>query len=125
MKTIEEYLKDLTAYDVTDGAIDNALINVGVEPGTEVTDLSVRERELCSAYIYMWCASTPSATASKRDSDGGWTHEEGSKQTSAYDKRLMRQMANDIFKKYGINVGSSTIKIQARGMRVFPRKGFN
>lgn len=122
MKTIERYLKDLTAYDVTDGAIQNALINVGVQGGSFVEQLSVKQRELCEAYIYQWCASTPSVTSSKSDSDGGWSHSEGAKQTSAYDKRLMRQMANDIFSRYGVlNKTASTIKVRSFGMKVFRR----
>lgn len=122
MKTIEDYLKDLTAYDVPDGAVENALINVGVTPGSYVEDLTVKQRDLCSAWLYWYCATTPSVTSSKSDSDNGWSHVEGSTETSAYDKRLIRQMANDIFKRYGVNVGKSTLKLNACGMRIYRRR---
>lgn len=121
-KLIEEYLKDLTAYEITDGAVENALLKAGVPAGSEVIGLTVKQRELCEAYVYLWCASTPSITGTKEDSDNGWTHKEGSRQTSAYDKRLMRQMGLDILKKYGINSAKSTIHIATGGIRVFPRR---
>lgn len=120
MKSVREYLRDLTPYDVTEGAIDNALINAGVSGYWSVKDISLREREICSAWIYDWCAKTPSITSSRKDSDGGWSHEEGAKQVSEYDKRLMRQRADAIFRKYGLDAGTkSSIRLSAFGMRVF------
>lgn len=121
-KLIEDYLRDLTAFDITEGAIENVLIDAGVPAGSEVTSLSVRQMDLCKAYTYLWCASTPSITGSVEDSDSGWSHREGGKQSSAYDKRLMRQMGLDLLAKYGLNAAKSTIHIAPGGMRVFPRR---
>lgn len=120
-KLVEDYLKDLTAFDVTDGAIENVLLDAGVKAGSEWDTLTVKQRDLCKAYTYLWCASTPSISGSVEDSDSGWSHREGGKQTSAYDKRLMRQMGLDLLAKYGLNSGKSTIHVVAGGMRVFPR----
>lgn len=120
-KKIEDYLKDLTAFDITDGAVQNVLIDAHVEAGSDVGTLTVRQLDLCKAYTYLWCASTPSVTGSVEDSDGGWTHREGGKQSSAYDKRLMRQMGLDLLAKYGLNAAKSTIRIVPGGMKVFPR----
>ena len=121
-KLIEDYLRDLTAFDITEGAIENVLIDAGVPAGSEVTSLSVRQMDLCKAYTYLWCASTPSITGSVEDSDSGWSHREGGKQSSAYDKRLMRQMGLDLLAKYGLNAAKSTIHVAVGGMRVFPRR---
>lgn len=120
-KTIEAYLRDLTAYDVTDGAIENILIQVGVDStDTYVSALTTKQKDLCTAYLYLWCATTPSKVSATKDSDSGWAHEEGGRETSAYDKRLMRQMAQDILDKYGLSAGLSTIRLSVRGMKVFP-----
>lgn len=119
-KLIEAYLKDLTAFDITDGAIENVLIEAGVAPETKVSELTAKQKDLCKAYTYLWCASTPSVTGSVEDSDGGWRHKESGKQSSAYDKRLMRQMGLDLLKKHGISAGQSTLRLVPGGMRVFP-----
>ena len=119
-KLIEEYLKDLTAYDITDGAIENVLIDAKVSKGSPVFSLTERQLDLCKAYTYLWCASTPSIKGGSKDQDSGWSHEEGSQQSSVYDKRLLRQMGLDILKKYGLNSAKSTIRVVSGGMRVFP-----
>ncbi len=121
-KLAKDFLKDLTAFDITDGAIENVLIDADVPEDAVWEELSVKQRDLCKAYTYLWCASTPSVTGSVEDSDNGWSHKEGGKQSSAYDKKLMRQMGLDLLAKYGINAAKSTIHITAGGMRLFPRR---
>ena len=121
-KLAKDFIKDLTAFDITDGAIENVLIDAGVPEDAYWDELTVKQKDLCKAYTYLWCASTPSITGSVEDSDSGWSHREGGKQSSAYDKRLMRQMGLDLLAKYGINAAASTIHFATGGMRVFPRR---
>ena len=121
-KLAKDFLKDLTAYDITDGAIENVLIDAGIPENAIWEELTVKQKDLGKAYTYLWCASTPSITGSVEDSDSGWTHREGGKQSSAYDKRLMRQMGLDLLAKYGLNAAKSTIHVTTGGMKVFPRR---
>lgn len=121
-KLAKDFIKDLTAFDITEGAIENVLIDAGVPEDAIWENLTVKQKDLCKAYTYLWCASTPSITGSVEDSDSGWSHREGGKQSSAYDKRLMRQMGLDLLAKYGLNAAKSTIHIATGGMRVFPRR---
>jgi hypothetical protein len=53
---------------------------------------------------------------SVEDSNGVWKHKEGGTQSSAYDKRNLRAMANDIYKLYGENTVSSGMRIVSFGM---------
>lgn len=120
--TVEEYLRGCVGFEVSDNAITTILIDRDVKPGTDVTTLDKRTKDLCKADLYMWCASTPSITGSVEDADGEWKHKEGGTQSSAYDKRNLRQMANDIYKKYGENAIQSSIKMHCIGMRLWRRK---
>ena len=120
--TIEEYLRGCVGFEVSDSAISTILIDRDIVPGTPVSEIAKRTRDLCKADLYMWCASTPSVTGSVEDADGDWKHREGGTQSSAYDKRNLRQMANDIYKLYGENVMKSSMKMNAFGMRVWRRK---
>ena len=45
-------------------------------------------------------ATTPSSKNDTEDSDGGWKHKEGGWQTSAYDKRQLREMAKELYEKW-------------------------
>lgn len=119
--TVEDYLRGCVGFEVSDNAITTILIDREVEPGTDVALLDKRTKDLCKADLYMWCASTPSTTGSVEDADGEWKHKEGGTQSSAYDKRNLRQMANDIYKRYGENVTQSSIRMNCLGMRVWKR----
>lgn len=120
--TIEEYLRGCVGFEVSDSAISTILIDREIVPGTDISDIDKRTRDLCKADLYMWCASTPSVTGSVEDADGEWRHREGGTQSSAYDKRNLRQMANDIYKLYGENVVKSSMKMNCFGMRLWRRK---
>jgi hypothetical protein len=105
--TIEQYLRGKVGYEIPDQAIASILVDRDISSGTDVTALSndatenVKLRDLCTADLYLYCASTPSTISSKREQDGGWTEESGGTQHSAYDARQLRQMAQDIYDKYG------------------------
>lgn len=114
--TIEDYLKGKVGFDVADNAILSILVDRDVESGTDVSELDKRTKDLCRADLYMWCASTPSVRGAIEDADGTWKHKEGATESSAYDKRLLRQMANDIYNLYGENVVAMKIRITSWGM---------
>lgn len=104
--TIEAYLRGMVSYEVPDGALASIMLRRGLDFGVPAAALREKERELCTADLYMWCAGTPSAKNDTEDADAGWKHKEGGWQTSAYDKRLLRQMANDLYAKWGEEGGS-------------------
>ena len=114
--TVEDYLYGCVGFDVAENAIATILIDRGVEAGSSVLALDKKTKDLCKADLYMWCASTPSIMGSVEDSNGVWKHKEGGTQSSAYDKRNLRAMANDIYKLYGENTVSSNMRIVSFGM---------
>ena len=76
--TIEEYLRGCVGFEVTDSAISTILIDRGIAPGTDVSTLEKRQKDLCRADLYMWCASTPSVTGSVEDANGApWVFSAG------------------------------------------------
>ncbi len=114
--TVEEYLYGCVGFDVAENAIATILVDREVEAGSSVLSLDKRTKDLCKADLYMWCASTPSIMGSVEDSNGVWKHKEGGTQSSAYDKRNLRAMANDIYKLYGENTVTSNMKMVSFGM---------
>lgn len=114
--TVEDYLYGCVGFDVAENAIATILVDRGVEAGSSVLALDKKTKDLCKADLYMWCASTPSIMGSVEDSNGVWKHKEGGTQSSAYDKRNLRAMANDIYKLYGENTVCSSMRIVSFGM---------
>lgn len=120
--TVEDYLYGCVGFDVAESAIATILVDREVEPGSSVLALDKKTKDLCKADLYMWCASTPSKTGSVEEADGYWKHKTTGAESSAFDKRNLRAMANDIYKKYGENRLNSSMKIHSAGIRVW-RKG--
>ena len=120
--TVEDYLYGCVGFDVAESAIATILVDREVEPGSSVLALDKRTKDLCKADLYMWCASTPSKTGSVEEADGYWKNKTTGAESSAFDKRNLRAMANDIYKKYGENVLSSSIKIHSAGIRVWRKR---
>ena len=116
--TIESYLRGKVGYSIPDNAIASILIDRGISEGSSISGISddndenKKLRELCTADLYLYCASTPSVISSTREQDGGWTNESGGTQHSVYDARQLRAMAQAIYDKYGETIQShSTVKI--------------
>lgn len=98
---IEEYLRGLVSYDLPDNTLKSILFKRDVNPGEEVDNVSEKDRDLCLAEVYLWCATTPSAKNNTEDADGNWKHIEAGWTTSAFDKRQLRAMAKELFDKWG------------------------
>ena len=120
--TVEEYLYGCVGFEVAESAIATILIDRGVEQNSSVLVLDKKTKDLCKADLYMWCASTPSKTGSVEEADGYWKHKTTGSESSAFDKRNLRAMANDIYKMYGENTIKSSIKVNSLGMRLWQRK---
>lgn len=99
--TIEDYLRGKVGFEVPDSALLTIFADRNLVKGYPVSELDKRTLDLATADLYMYCASTPSVKGSTEDAHGGWKHKEGGWESSAYDKRNLRQMANDIYARYG------------------------
>ena len=105
--TIEQYLRGKVGFEVADNAISVILEDRNIDPYLESCEVDIRTKELATADLYMWCASTPSKQDTSYEADGGWKSQKGGWESSAYDKRNLREMANKIYAKYGEDVSES------------------
>jgi len=106
--TIEQYLRGSVGFEIPDIAIQTILVKRNVEEHTLVSTLSQRTLELSTADLYMYCASTPSVKGVTIDSHGSWKHQEGGWESSAFDKRNLRKMANALYLKWGEAASASS-----------------
>ena len=100
MFTIEEWLRSMVAYPVTDSTIRAILAKRGVPPASELSLVAERDRDLCLGEMYLWCATVPSTGSSVKDSDADWSHEEGGYAFRDADKRRLLDLARSLFDKW-------------------------
>lgn len=112
--------KDVTDEDTGESSVTTE--QEKVTPDTDVTLLSLRERELCLAWMYVWVAGSPTQTGSNTEEDADWKHTEGGERMSAGVLKQYLAMANDIFDKYDLPlVGEEDWGFVGRGIHN-PRK---
>ncbi len=110
--SIEVYLRGLVGFDVSDSALNSIRIFRNIAKGSNISDLTLREKELLYADLLMWAATSPTSYTGSKDADGGWSHTEASKTISVTDKKRFEQAAKTIYKKYLDRKYSSSIKIK-------------
>lgn len=99
--SIEDYLKGMVGFDVPTSTINSIRINREITKGSDVAELSDKDKDLAYADLLMWASTNPSSYTGSKQSDGGWTQTEASKTLNASDKKSFRSMAMDIYKRYG------------------------
>lgn len=105
--TISDYLRGKVRGIIVP---DNALMSIcsdvnnaddcNVTAETPVSNLSVKEKELATAWLYVWLAGGPIQSGSAKEGDADWSHSEGGERMSANALKRYLDMANDIFAKY-------------------------
>lgn len=109
--TIEDYLKGLVDFDVSEQALNSIRIYRGIKKGADINELSQKTKDLAYADLLMWASTSPSSYTGGKDSDGGWSHTESSKTLSVTDKKRFESMAMAIYKRYQDKRYTSSIKI--------------
>lgn len=108
---IEDYLKGLVGIDVTESVLNSIRIYREVKKGTDVTELSTRERDLLYADLLMWASTSPTSYTGTKEADGGWSRTEANKTISVTDKKRFENLAMSIYKKYLDRKYNPSIKI--------------
>ena len=108
--TIESYLRASVGFEISDAALMKIRVDRGIALGTDVTKMSTMLKELSYADCLMYGVNSPSQIQGAKEGDFGWSHQAGSSTLSITDKRLMREQANVIYRKYG-SVVTPTVKL--------------
>jgi hypothetical protein len=123
--TIEQYLSGkVRNINVPDNAIATIIMDAGItsvenpSKETDVTLLSIKERELCLAWLYVWIAGSPTQSGGFTEQDADWQSRTDGERMSASVLKQYLAMANEIFKKYGMPlVGGESWGFVGRGIR--------
>lgn len=113
--TIEDYLRGCVGITLPDDVINTILLDRGIAQGTEAELLDKKQRDLCKADLYMWCATVPTTFGLVEDANGVWKHKEGAIQVQSAERRIWKEKANAIYAEYGEKKHTSKIRIISFG----------
>lgn len=109
--SIEDYLKGLVGFDVTESVLNSIRIYREIKKGTDVAELSNKEKDLLYADLLMWASTSPTSYTGTKEADGGWSKTEANKTISVTDKKRFENLAMSIYKKYLDRKYNPSIKI--------------
>lgn len=119
--SVSSYIKGKVGFDITDSAIDAILLERGFDGNSDVLELSSKDKDLIYADALMWGVTLPSTYSGSKDSDGGWTHTEGSSTIQASDKKRFEAIAQEIYARYN-DPKKAKSKIKIVNLNGFYRK---
>lgn len=94
------------------------VVDKPIDKDTDVSLLSLRERELCLAWLYVWIAGSPTQSGGYTEEDADWRSSGDSERMSAKTLSNYLAMANKIFEKYGLEtVSTGKWGMVGRGLR--------
>jgi len=123
--TIEQYLSGkVRNIKVPDNAISTIIMDAGItsvenpDKDTDISKLTIKERELCLAWLYVWIGGSPTQSGGWTEEDADWKQSENGERMSASVLKQYLAMANDIFDKYDMPlVGGDQWGFVGRGIR--------
>lgn len=113
--TIKSFLQgEIRGIEIPESTLQGILVKAGISDSeTYLDELSERQRELATAWTYVWIATGPSTTAKWSESDGDWSQSAGGEVYTATQLRTLLRLADEIFAKYGL----ATVSKNEWGMR--------
>lgn len=114
--TLSEYIKGSFDFKFTDANISAVLTRRALTPEADLETVSERDMDLAKADLYLILANVVSG-GGKKVQKGNRSVSERTYQFGVYDRRAFREMANQLYSKWGENtsVTSSARFIHLKG----------
>ena len=120
--TISDYLQGISEL-LTDKALRVVLAKRHLKADTSIAELSEKELDLAEAEVYYQLCNLPVGGSTTKDVDGSWSHTEGGWTVSGANIAEWWKKYVTLREKWGETVlRRSTIRVHARGMRVWRRR---
>ena len=118
--SIKDFLQgEIRGIAIPESSLQSIYIKAGIENENMYLDeLSEKQRELATAWTYVWIATGPATTAKWSESDGDWSQSSGGEVYTATQLRTLLRLADDIFKTYNLpTVGKNEWGMRIGGIR--------
>lgn len=120
--TVAEYLQGISDL-LSEKALRVVLAKRKLNGDTPTEELEERDLDLAEAEVYYQLSNLPVGGATSKDVDGSWSHSEGGWTVSGANIAEWWRKYVSLREKWGEKVlNKSTIRVHARGMRVWPKR---
>lgn len=106
-----DYLKSVTRFVILDNALVPISLKRKFDLRSDILLLDEKMRELATADLYVYLASSPSSFTGTVEKDFYWEHREGSYAMLQADRNFFLRLANEIYTKYGESKRGTTITL--------------
>lgn len=115
--TIEDFLVGCVGgYPIEPETIKYILAKCEIVAGTELSLMTIKQRDMCEIEMLRYILRAPGMTSSKADANGTWSHKDGAVELNSIDKKNLKAQLNELEKKYGLK--KSSIQVNVYGMKV-------
>lgn len=117
--TIKDYLEGkVRNITIPEKALLSICADAEVDPSTNYSEATERQKDLSLAWLYVWVAGSPTQSGGWTDEDADWKQSENGERMSASVLKQYLAMANDIFDKYDLPLmGGDKWGFVGRGIR--------
>jgi hypothetical protein len=117
--TIKDYLEGkVRNISIPEKALVSICADAGVDPSTNFSEATERQKDLSLAWLYVWVAGSPTQSGGWTEEDADWKSSENGERMSASVLKQYLAMANEIFDKYDLPLmGGDKWGFVGRGIR--------
>lgn len=117
--TIKDYLEGkVRNITIPEKALLSICADAEVDPTTNYSEATERQKDLSLAWLYVWVAGSPTQSGGWTEEDADWKQSENGERMSASVLKQYLAMANDIFDKYDLPLmGGDKWGFVGRGIR--------
>lgn len=110
--TIEQYLQGMVDFNLSDNTLAAILFNRNITEGADAASVTLMQRELALADLYVFVAGSSTSASGDYESDGGWQRQRSAK--NVYNRNGLLALAKALYKKWGEEMpdASTTIKMK-------------
>lgn len=125
--TIKDYLQgEIRGIEIPEDTLQGIYLKSGITGEAYMDELTERQRELATAWAYVWIATGPATTSRWSESDGDWSQSSGGESYTAAQLRTLLRLADKIFAKYDLpTVGRNEWGMRVGGIRNIRYSGRN
>lgn len=112
--TIEQYLAGKVDFNLGDTTLAAILYDRGIPEGAPLEAVTMRQKDLALADLYVYVAGSSTSSSGEYESDGGWQRQRSAK--NAYNRNGLLAHAKRLYDKWNEAFEGVTAKVRMKSL---------